>query len=190
MPWSIKQSILPVKLIFIILLFQYKRRQDKWSSEKKPIMYTIYDDKVEMWWTSLANVTLFNTYLLASHIAVPLLAVDNDDTHDLVKMFFETSRFDVIGFKNEDHIIGYLHHDYYDYFSNSISENIINFEPRDITAANTPLIEALKLMNGQNRLFLMNQSTIDLLITKADLQKSPIRMLFFGLVTLLESELA
>lgn len=138
----------------------------------------------------MVNIKLFNDYFLASHIAVPLLTVNNRDTHDIIRMFFETYNFNVVGFKEEDKVIAYLNRELYDYNSEAIEENLISFTTGDTVAANTPLVDILALMEGRERLFLITDSTIDLLITKADLQKPPVRMLLFGLVTLLESEMA
>ncbi|MBD8005489.1 hypothetical protein [Bacillus norwichensis] len=138
----------------------------------------------------MVNIKLFNDYFLASHIAVPLLTVNNQDTHDIIRMFFETYNFNVVGFKEENKVIGYLDREQYDYNSNTIEESLISINTSDIVAANTPLVDIFALMEGKERLFLMSDSTIDLLITKADLQKPPVRMLLFGLVTLLESEMA
>ncbi|RST70870.1 hypothetical protein D4T97_019835 [Siminovitchia acidinfaciens] len=138
----------------------------------------------------MAIINLFNKYFLAYHIAVPLLAVDKRDTHDIVRMFFDTYNFNIVGFKEENRIIGYLDRERYDFGLNFIHENLIGFESDEVSAANTPLIDTLEMMHGRERLFLISDSTIDLLITKADLQKPPVRMLFFGLVTLLESEMA
>lgn len=135
------------------------------------------------------HTKLIGKFFLASHIAVPFLSVDRLATHKAVQALFNDHHFHVIGFKEDGKMIGYLHKDQYD-TNKDISDNVLNFNIEDIISESTLLIDTLKLMETKDRLFVMSGSEIDLIITKADLQKPPIRMLFFGLITVLENEMA
>lgn len=138
---------------------------------------------------NVQHTKLIGRFFLASHIAVPFLSVNRLATKEAIQSLFNDHNFDVIGFKENGNVIGYLHKEKYDPNIN-IQENVLNFPIEDVIAENKTLIDTLKLMEKKERLFVMSSSGIDLLITKADLQKPPIRMLFFGLVTVLEYEMA
>src|SRR5262249_30623250 len=63
-------------------------------------------------------------------------------------------------------------------------------EPPQIVASTTPLIDLLPLMKDQDHLFVLEGARLNSIVTRADLQKQPVRMLLFGLVSLLDMSLS
>lgn len=59
----------------------------------------------------------------------------------------------------------------------------------DVIADSTALIEVLSGLKDKTHLFVLNGRQIAGIITKADLQKPPVRILIFGIVSLLEMHL-
>jgi hypothetical protein len=120
----------------------------------------------------------------AFHIAVPLETINSKSDQSEINLFFIEKNYDVLGYMEESTIVGYLHKD-------DIKNSIVrDFDIKDVIAVNTPLIHAISLLSSRERLFLMDQLSIKYIITKADLQKAPVRMLFFGLISLFESQIA
>jgi len=59
----------------------------------------------------------------------------------------------------------------------------------DIIAESTPLIEVLNGLRDRTYFFILNGRQISGIITRADLQKPPVRILIFGIISLLEIHL-
>jgi hypothetical protein len=59
-------------------------------------------------------------------------------------------------------------------------------DPTEIVSSTTPLIDFLPLMKQRDHLFVLEGARLESIVTSADLQKPPVRMLLFGLVGLLE----
>ena len=59
----------------------------------------------------------------------------------------------------------------------------------DIIAESTPLIEVLSGLSDRPYFFILNGRQISGIITRADLQKPPVRILIFGIISLLEMHL-
>ncbi|MDY0944343.1 hypothetical protein [Priestia megaterium] len=138
----------------------------------------------------MQDKNLMEEFFIVSHISTYLTSVTKKDEFQTICSCFQEKNYDVIGYKEDSCIIGYLcKKDFID-DDNEIEDKVKKFAVDDIIAVNTPLIDALKLMQNKERLFLINKSKIESIITRADLQKPPIRMLFFGLITLFESEMA
>jgi hypothetical protein len=131
---------------------------------------------------------LLEDFFTVSHISTSLTSVTKQVEFQTIRGYFQEKNYDVIGYEEDSCIIGYLcKKDFIDDYE--IRDKVRKFAVDDIIAVNTPLIDALKLMQNKERLFLINKSKIESIITRADLQKPPIRMLFFGLITLFESEM-
>ena len=61
------------------------------------------------------------------------------------------------------------------------------FEDDEVMAGGTPLDEALRRLAGRDRIFVTAFGRVAGIVTWSDVQKPPVRMWLFGLVTLLES---
>lgn len=95
------------------------------------------------------------------------------------------SNFDVLGLRENGRVTGYV-------LREELAEGACDRFRRPFThdviiGISTPLIEALPLLVDNPRLFVLDRTNIDSIVTVADLQKSPMRMLLFSLVSLLET---
>jgi len=61
-----------------------------------------------------------------------------------------------------------------------------SFFPSEVVTDSTPLEALFKILWDSPRVFVLENNSITGIITRADLQKAPVRILLFGLVTLLE----
>jgi hypothetical protein len=60
------------------------------------------------------------------------------------------------------------------------------FHPSELIAESTPLMDLLPILRDLPRVFVLYRNRVSGIVTQGDLQKSPVRMLLFGLLTLLE----
>lgn len=60
------------------------------------------------------------------------------------------------------------------------------FAADDLVAHGTPLIAILPLLAQKPRLYVLRGNSVDLIVTRADLDKPPLRVLVFGLISLIE----
>lgn len=130
----------------------------------------------------------FNYIFTAKDIAEPIASAGHGDT-ELIDKYFNKLNFDVIGYREEGRVIGYLEkgklHDHF-----NLRDSMKKFELDDLITPNTDIRECLKLLKEKKRLFVIDRSEINGIITLSDRQKPAVRMLFFGVVTIFESQLA
>lgn len=98
--------------------------------------------------------------------------------------------FDFIGMRNSglQRIIGYVNG--CDLGNGLCEEHCHKFELNDLISNSTPLINVLPILRDKNRVFVLSGDIVTGIITRADLQKPPVRILLFGLVSLLEIHLS
>jgi len=110
----------------------------------------------------------------------------NDDALH-IKNLMDTKDFDVMGVEDHGVVIGYV-------IRNELKEGICqeyyrSFSPRELVSESTPLIDTLFFLKEKDRVFILEGNSVTKVVTLADLQKPPIRMLLFGLISLLEMHL-
>jgi len=99
----------------------------------------------------------------------------------------EEKHFDVLGVVENGIIRGYIRQK--DLGSGKTGACCKNFGHSEIIASTTPLVELLPLLRLKPHLFVLDRTRISEIVTRSDLQKSPVRMLLFGLVSLFETHL-
>ncbi len=122
--------------------------------------------------------------LLVRHIAVPLESCGVNDDAKTVRGRMEKMNYDVLGVNENGVIQGYVRRQ--DLKTGRCRDYLKQFCPADIIASTTPLIELLPLLRFKTHHFVLERTKLTSLVTRADLQKSPVRMLLFGLASLLE----
>ena len=130
--------------------------------------------------------------IYADNLSVTLIAEDliscniEADTKQ-IKTKMEKLDFDYFGVESDGKVIGYIiSHELED---QSISKFVHYFKMEDLVSESTSLIELLQILKEKHPVFILEKNQVSKLITVADLQKQPIRMLVFGLISLLEMDL-
>ncbi len=127
---------------------------------------------------------LFKDSLRVKHISSPLQACDCESDTAEARKLMEGDYFDRLGVSTNGTIIGYLElHDLKDGKCKSYCKP---FDYTEVATNSTPLIDILPIMRNKPALFLLEHTAITSIVTKADLQKAPVRMLLFSSITLLE----
>ncbi len=130
---------------------------------------------------------LYEQDIKVNHISEVLDICHPHDDAQMIKSYMEEKDYDVLGVEEDECVIGYVRKEE---LKDGFCRNYINhFSPKELVSESTPLIKILYLFRETERIFVLEENRVTRLVTKADLQKPPIRMLLFGIITLLEMHL-
>ncbi|MCH2181401.1 MAG: hypothetical protein MK108_05285 [Mariniblastus sp.] len=96
------------------------------------------------------------------------------DAHQLV----------VIGVRDHGHVVGYVDREHLQDADGQVA--IHPFEEEQVIQTSTPLAEVVTRLQEQPRLFVSVFGFVGGIVTRTDLQKPPVRMWLFGMITLIE----
>ncbi|MBK1990369.1 hypothetical protein A0J48_023070 [Sphaerospermopsis aphanizomenoides BCCUSP55] len=134
--------------------------------------------------------SLFENSITIEYVAEPLKAVDAEVDVTEVLHWMQLQDFDVVGVETEEIITGYVQRStLINKKSGKCGDYQQVFHPQELIAISTPLMKLLPILQQTPRLFVLDCNQVTGIITCGDLQKAPVRMLLFGLVTLLEMNL-
>lgn len=133
---------------------------------------------------------LFDERVTVSAIYEPLDCCFADDPADEIAERMRLYSFDETGLKvSEDAAIaGYVR--LVDLKDGRCGDHRRDFVHTDLIADSTSLVDVLLTLREEARRYVLVGRDVAGIVTRADLQKPPVRMLVFGLVTLLEMHLA
>lgn len=138
--------------------------------------------------SSIADLrNLFTKAIAVDQISSALELCEARADVAVARRLMEEKDFDVVGLEKSGNVYGYVELAALKDGVCSESENV--FQPDDLLAAGSPLREALGVLQGKKRLFLREGSKVSQIVTLADLNKAPVRLYFFGVITLLEMQL-
>jgi hypothetical protein len=127
---------------------------------------------------------IFTEAFVARDIAEPLASFDAGASTAEVRQFMQAKGLSVVGIRSNGEIAGYVEKHSLEDGPCGRSQQTIN--QARVLSDNAPLLDVLKEMNRAPFLFITVFGTIGGVITPADLQKPPVRMWVFGIVTLIE----
>ena len=130
---------------------------------------------------------LFERRVNVQHLAERLWAVPASQDGASARKIMAEAGFDVLGVENGGFVSGYVEGATID--DRPCGQQIKTFHPSELVADSTPLIDVLPLLLKRPRLFVLKSNRVGEIVTRADLQKAPVRMLIFGLISLLEMNL-
>ncbi|WP_318502354.1 hypothetical protein [Bacillus sp. T3] len=130
---------------------------------------------------------IYSDNLSVTLIAEDLVSCSLEDDTKIIKSKMDELDFDYFGVESGGKLIGYVVKN--ELGEQSIAEYIRYFAMEDLVSEATSLIELLQILKEKHPVFILEKNQVRKLITVADLQKQPIRMLVFGLISLLEMEL-
>lgn len=127
---------------------------------------------------------LYEQDINVNHISELLETCHVNDDAEKIKKEMTNRDFDIFGIEEGGIVIGYVQKE--DLKTGTCKEFYKKFSATEMISESTPLIQTLFLLEHIDRLFILERNRITKVVTLADLQKPPIRMLLFGLITLLE----
>ena len=139
--------------------------------------------------SSLADMrTLFTRSVTARHLAEPLVSFDSTSDATLTRSFMERRDFDAVGVRVDGTMSGYVLRE--DLQDGTLDRFWHSFdETRDVILEHDTLTTVLERLVEQPIVYVRMMGQVSGIITKGDLQKAPVRMWLFGLVSLLEMHL-
>lgn len=130
---------------------------------------------------------LFEHSITVRHLVEKIKSCQADDDAAVVRKRIEKLDFDVLGIEEKGVIYGYVERSNLE--TGPCRKYQRTFHPSELIAESTPLIDLLPILRNTPRVFVLNRNRVSGIVTRGDLQKAPVRMLLFGLVTLLEMHL-
>jgi len=130
---------------------------------------------------------LFERSITVREIAEPLISFDSDQSAVRVRLFMEERDYDVIGVRQDGLIGGYARRD--DLSDGKLGDHKVPFKKKDLMMDTDPLLKVFKRLRNSPRAFLLVFGKVSGIVTRGDLQKTPVRMWLFGLVYLVEMQI-
>lgn len=130
---------------------------------------------------------LFEDSITIKYVAELLKTIPAEEDAVVARQWMKAFNFDVVGIEDTGIICGYVERDRLSAGRCVDYQQI--FHPSELIPASTPLIKLLPILQHKSKIFVLDGDRITGIVTRGDLQKAPVRMLLFGLVTLLEMQL-
>lgn len=120
----------------------------------------------------------------ARDIVEPLISIDNDKATSYAIDLMNNRDFDAIGIRDKGEIIGYILRD--DLGSGMCKSYVREYNENDLVSDSGSFLTVIDLLNEQQRIFVHIFGQVNGIITQDDLQKPPLRMWLFGIITIIE----
>jgi len=130
---------------------------------------------------------LFTTSITARHIAEALVSFDADRSAAEVRTFMKKKDFDVIGVRHDGQVSHYANRN--DLVSGTLGDFKLAFEVKHLVPESAPLLKTIEMLAEPPRVFVLVPGEVRGIVTRGDLQKVPVRMWLFGLISLVEMQL-
>jgi hypothetical protein len=130
---------------------------------------------------------LFEQNISVRHITEPLASFDAETSASMVFDFMNKHDYDVVGVRRSGLVIGYVRQVTPE--RDDIASHIIPFSSAELIDDTTSLLVALSLMRQSSHLFVRIFGQVGGIVTRGDLQKAPVRMWLFGLISLVEMQM-
>jgi len=126
---------------------------------------------------------LFLEGFLAIDIAEPLVSFDAEADAKTVREFMAERDFDLVGIRRDGLVIGYARRD--DLAAGMCRDYLRPFSPHDDLVPYTAnLIDVVKSLAINEQCFIVILDQVSAIVTLSDLEKPPMRMFLFGMITL------
>ena len=130
---------------------------------------------------------LFARTITLRDIAEPLVSFDLGQAADDVFAFMEQREFDVVGVREHGVVTGYAVRSELD--GGAVGGHRRAFGSGDVLPDSEPLLSAFAALRDHRHVFITVLGHVGGIVTRGDLQKAPVRLWLFGLVSLLEMQL-
>jgi predicted transcriptional regulator len=131
----------------------------------------IFEDTV-----TVNDISEFNLYTCKSQ-----------DSVQEIEEYMKSNGFDIFPIEAGGRITRYINRS--NLYGNKCEDCAILISPELLITNSTPLIPFIEIMKNKDFLFVLKGNKISGIVTKADLQKLPVRIFLFGLMSLLEMQL-
>jgi predicted transcriptional regulator len=130
---------------------------------------------------------IFVDEITAKFIAEELEPCEREDDSDKIRALMEEKDYDVYGIITDGAIYGYVERDELKGGPCKQYEKI--FHPAELVSDSTPLVDVFIVLREEPRVFVLYSNHVEGIVTRADLQKGPVRLMLYALTALLEVHL-
>jgi len=127
---------------------------------------------------------VFQQGFVVHDIAEPLVSFDDSTSSEKVQAFMKAKRFEIVGIRKEGRVEGYV--ELADLGAGVCADYIQPFDDMQVILNSTGLADLVLRLKDQRRLFVSILGRVGGIVSRTDLQKPPVRMWLFGMVTLIE----
>jgi len=127
----------------------------------------------------------FRDAFTAENVAEPLVSYDFDRRSDAVSMLMAARDFDVAGVRFGGVVGGWVRRS--ELVGGQLDDHVRDITADQVVSARLPLAELVPRLADRQFLFVSALGAVGGIVTQADLQKAPMRMWLFGVLTLVET---
>ena len=127
---------------------------------------------------------VFTEGFAARDVAEPLVSFDASTLAAEALSLMKAEDFDVVGVRRNGLVVGYAQGK--NLGAGTCGEQLTLLDETLILSDSAPLADVVLKLNGSPRLFVRILGAVSGIVTMSDLQKPPVRMWLFGMVTLVE----
>jgi len=128
---------------------------------------------------------LFENQIKIKHISEELKCCYFGDSSTNIRKQMESHDFDVMGIKDKGKIVGFISRLE---LENGSINNYKTFVDSSLIDESLPLIKVFSALYNSPRKFVTRKGKVVGIVTRGDLQKAPVRMWLFGIISLLEMQ--
>ena len=129
---------------------------------------------------------IFDRSITVRHIAEPFISFDAQLKSVEVQAFMKAKDFDIVGVRKNGSVVGYVCGS--DLVTETIETHVKSIDEQLLVNDWTPLLTILQQLTKSPYVFVVVMGEPIGIVVKGDLQKAPVRMWLFGLISLLEMQ--
>lgn len=131
---------------------------------------------------------LFLSSFSVMDVAEPLVSFDEEASSAAVRTFLEGRGWSLVGVRREGLVDGYAFAS--DLGSGRLGEHARRFVPDDLVPSTASLVDTIASLDANGRCFVSILGRPGGIVTFRDLEKPPVRMWLFGMITIFETFLS
>lgn len=129
---------------------------------------------------------VFDRSVSVRYIAAPFVSFDAQRHAPAVWTFMEAKDFDIVGVRQNGTVVGYVCRA--DLQEGTLEQYVRPFDEQLLLDDWSPMLTVLQLLARFPQVFVVVMGEVSGIIMKGDLQKAPVRMWLFGVLSLLEMQ--
>lgn len=130
---------------------------------------------------------LFARTITLRDIAEPLVSFDHGQPSAEVRAFMEQREYDVVGVRENGVVTGYARRS--ELVGGTVGAHRQDFTREEVVPDSEPLLAAFESLRERRHVFINVLGHVGGIVTRGDLQKAPVRLWLFGLLSLLEMQM-
>jgi hypothetical protein len=130
---------------------------------------------------------LFARTIALRDIAEPLVSFDHGQNATEIRAFLEARDFDVAGVREHGVVNSFVLRE--ELKDGLVTQHRRSFESGQVLPDSEPLLTAFAALRNRRHVFITVLGHVGGIVTRGDLQKSPVRLWLFGLASLLEMQM-